>query len=292
MTAGDTARQRIDDWLDRLSAETDQAAHSAIFQGYLKATSRFYKYSSANVILILSQRPDATRVGGRTTLWEPLGYKVRKGEWRNGIQILRPRTKVIEDEETGEKREIIIDWAVCWIYDIAQVDPTPTAQPLDLPWATSPDDHDGLYRLLLRVCTRLKITVDTSATLPLGVQGYSTGTGQIVLNSNMDRGNRVAVLAHEIAHETQHTTVLRRLFSKEELECQAEATAYVVLSALGIDSPNSGQYLALYRVNADTIRRNAQAIHTATKHILKEMELAEAFPPLAAREGVVGASRR
>ncbi len=58
-------------------ASIEQLRSSDGWQGYLKARRRFPSYSWRNVLLILHQRPTATRVAGFRT-WLDLGYCVRK----------------------------------------------------------------------------------------------------------------------------------------------------------------------------------------------------------------------
>src|SRR5260370_24954432 len=67
---------------------------------WLRVQRRFHQYSWGNSLLILIQRPDATRVAGYHT-WRSVGRHVRKGE--HGIAILAPiihRPGVEEHEET------------------------------------------------------------------------------------------------------------------------------------------------------------------------------------------------
>jgi hypothetical protein len=65
-------------------ASIDQLRTSDGWQAYLKARRRFPSYSWRNVLLILSQRPTATRVAGFRA-WLELGYCVTKGS--KGIRI-------------------------------------------------------------------------------------------------------------------------------------------------------------------------------------------------------------
>ena len=48
------------------------AGHSETLTGYLKAIGRFHRYSLHNVLLIASQKPDASYVAGFRT-WNQLG---------------------------------------------------------------------------------------------------------------------------------------------------------------------------------------------------------------------------
>ncbi len=74
------------------------AGHSEALTGYLKAIGRFHRYSLHNVLLIASQKPQASYVAGFRT-WNQLGSFVKKGE--KGILILAPivRRKAENDQE-------------------------------------------------------------------------------------------------------------------------------------------------------------------------------------------------
>src|SRR5579859_693323 len=63
------------------------AGHSEALTGYLKAIGRFHRYSLHNVMLIASQKPNASYIAGFRT-WNELGRFVKKGE--KGILILAP----------------------------------------------------------------------------------------------------------------------------------------------------------------------------------------------------------
>ena len=78
------------------------AGHSQALTGYLNAIGRFHRYSLHNVLLIASQKPNATHIAGFRT-WNELGRFVRKGE--KGIMILAPivRRKADKDEDAKKR---------------------------------------------------------------------------------------------------------------------------------------------------------------------------------------------
>lgn len=92
-----TAAEATDNRIDRSEAltaalerlETAVAAihDSDAFRRYLDLQARFHQYSYGNVLLILAQQPEATRVAGYRA-WQALGRQVRRGE--RGIKILVP----------------------------------------------------------------------------------------------------------------------------------------------------------------------------------------------------------
>src|SRR6266849_6546178 len=85
---------------ERLAEAVERMADTETFAAWLRARAAFHDYSFSNVCLIVSQRPDASRVAGYKT-WQRLGRQVRKGE--HGIRILAPcRIKTDESKETSE----------------------------------------------------------------------------------------------------------------------------------------------------------------------------------------------
>jgi len=101
----ETRERKIDEVLRRLKSGVDSIQESENFREFLLTMSKFHDYSIGNLILIMLQKPDATRVAGFTT-WKDLGRYVRKGE--KGIAILAPcmppkKTKVIEPEDEDDE---------------------------------------------------------------------------------------------------------------------------------------------------------------------------------------------
>src|SRR5436190_19568131 len=95
------------DSLARLEQAVAAIHDSDTFRRFLDAQARFHRYSWGNVLLILDQRPDATRVASFRT-WLSLGRPVRKGE--RGIRIfvpIWPRGPKDQDreQEGGDQRE-------------------------------------------------------------------------------------------------------------------------------------------------------------------------------------------
>src|SRR5438552_13210709 len=95
-----STRNEASEARERLAEAVERMADSGTFAAWLRARAAFHEYSFANVCLIVSQRPDASRVAGYKT-WQRLGRQVRKGE--HGIRILAPcRIKTDPSKESGE----------------------------------------------------------------------------------------------------------------------------------------------------------------------------------------------
>ena len=92
---------------DRLTAQVEALVTGEDWARFLAVASRFHSYSANNVLLILPQRPDATRVAGYRT-WQRLGRQVNKGA--KGIAILAPcvyRRRPVDDAEAAENPALV-----------------------------------------------------------------------------------------------------------------------------------------------------------------------------------------
>src|SRR6201997_3320115 len=98
-----------------------QAGHSEALTSYLKAIGRFHRYSLHNVMLIASQKPNASYVAGIRT-WNELGRFVKKGE--KGILILAPivRRKSANKEDQKESSPFVAGFRAAYVFDVSQTD--------------------------------------------------------------------------------------------------------------------------------------------------------------------------
>jgi antirestriction protein ArdC len=125
MDPTERTRQIADEALSRLSLELE-SGKSETLRNYLAAMGRFRRYSWGNVLLIHSQRPDATRVAGFHA-WRQLDRTVRKGE--KGIVILAP---VVTKQKTPESEQDpvfqLTGFRTAYVFDISQTEGKPLPQ--------------------------------------------------------------------------------------------------------------------------------------------------------------------
>ena len=116
---------------------------------------------------------------------------------------------------------------------------------------------------------------------PPGAAGRSLG-GRIEVSPNLSGRDKVAVLAHELAHEILHQAERRRAAelkrpgperSHAEKETEADATAYVVLAALGLPS-RAPTYIAWQGGTGYEVLRSMTRVQRAAKAILEAAEAA------------------
>lgn len=87
MERGKGRDRRVREAVKLLDAGVERILDGEEFKRYLAFAARFHRYSANNSLLILVQRPGATRVAGYRR-WRELGRQVRRGE--EGIRILAP----------------------------------------------------------------------------------------------------------------------------------------------------------------------------------------------------------
>jgi len=256
---------KIDQWMQRLADETDQAAQSAELTRYLQIVSRFYAYSAHNCALIALQRPDARRVAGYRA-WQALGRQVKKGA--KGIAILCP-APIKGKTDAGDDAVIALRFRTGWVFDAA--DTEGDALPALTIHAVEGDRYDALLGHLTAIATRGGLSVAFKPRLVQDANGVSYGDGRIALKQGNPAGNLCKTLIHEWAHERVHRAEERRTFTTQQVECQAEAVAYCVCQALDIPTPNTPTYLALYKVSRATLAANINAIRAGAAALMQEI---------------------
>jgi hypothetical protein len=120
------AKQIASKAIDELSQALERG-HSETLKQYLAAMARFRQYSWHNVAMILSQRPDATRVAGFHT-WKQLRRSVKKGA--KGIMILAPILVRKDKEEVREEAQSrpALGFRVVYVFDQADTEGEPLAR--------------------------------------------------------------------------------------------------------------------------------------------------------------------
>ncbi len=256
---------KIDQWMQRLADETDQAAQSAELTRYLTTLARFYTYSAHNCALIAMQRPTATRVAGYRA-WQGMDRQVVKGA--KGIAILCP-APIKGKTDAGDDAVIALRFRTGYVFDQADTEGA------DLPaltiHAVEGERYTALLRQLIEIAERGGLRVTFKDRLVWDANGVSYGDGRIELKQGNPAGNLCKTLCHEIAHERMHRAEERRTFSTQQVECQAESVAYCLCAALSIPCPNSPTYLALYKVSRATLAANLDAIRVGVATLMEEI---------------------
>ena len=226
------------------------------------------------------QRQDATRVAGYRK-WQDLGQQVRRGE--EGLRILAPIFRTIEDEDSGEKARVLCSFKVVKVFDISQTDPMPGSD--SLPQKPRPEALRGdseaaraLGRSLLRLCESEDVPVsEDDAELDVlspGANGvYSRIEKRILLRSNLSADGKAKTLVHELAHHLLHGDPRATEADRPTFEAEAEGTAYAVLSYFGVDaSEYSFAYVARWAESKELVKSALTNIQKTVRRIVESVE--------------------
>ena len=96
--------RKVREAVELLDAGVERILDGEQFKRYLSFAAKFHRYSANNCLLVMLQKPGATRVAGYKR-WQELGRQVRRGE--EGIRIFAPIFRTVEDEESGERRLVL-----------------------------------------------------------------------------------------------------------------------------------------------------------------------------------------
>ena len=258
------AKKLADQALETLSTAL-AAGKSETLLAYLAAMARFHSYSFGNIMLIYSQRPDATRVAGFRT-WRELDRYVKKGE--KGIVIIAPMMLKRRDsdgpnghpvEHDGDKPDTFIRFRAVHVFDVSQTE----GEALPEHSAVGGDPAGHIDRLKTVVADR-GIGLEYSDELG-SAEGKSSG-GRITLRTGLSSAEEFSTLAHELAHEMLHHTDDGDRPTKTVRETEAEAVAFVVSQAVGLDTNTaSSDYIQIYAGTKETLAASLDRIqHTAT----------------------------
>ncbi len=265
-------RREIEANLRQLASEVDAAHRDRGFQEALRTMERFWRYSLFNQFLIRWQHPRATRLAGRK-VWESLGrhvkpeaqpIKILAPSFRAGGQVLFHEVEVFDVRQTAGRR-------------LASVS-------LQLKGRTR---H---AQTLEKAATRLGIVVAHVALRP-GLVGRSMG-GRVEIQKGLPEREVAATLVHELAHELLHQGERSRFAqllrpgprpTHAERETEADATAYVVLAALGLPS-KAPRYIAWQGGTGQVVLRSLRRVQQAARRILEVVEEGDLAPRRVVRD--------
>jgi antirestriction protein ArdC len=247
-----------------------EAGKSDALTAYLNAMSRFHNYSFGNVLEIARQRPSATRVAGMYA-WNQLGRRVKKGE--KGIRILAPIVgiKRKKDEEaekdiTKQNTRVLVGFRNAYVFDVEQTDGAELPAMREISGDVGAN-HDRLVSFIEEQGIELVFTENIAPAL-----GASYG-GRIAIFPGQSKAEEFSTLVHELGHELLHKAERRTTTTKVVKETEAEAIAFVVGKAVGLQTGSaSADYIQLYHGNASLLIESLEVIQQASAVILAALQ--------------------
>jgi antirestriction protein ArdC len=251
-----------------------EAGKSDALTAYLNAMSRFHNYSFGNVLEIARQRPSATCVAGMYA-WNQLGRRVKKGE--KGIRILAPiigikrkKDEEAEKDVTKQNTRVLVGFRNAYVFDVEQTDGAELPAMREISGDVGAN-HDRLVSLIEEQGIELVFTENIAPAL-----GASYG-GRIAIVPGQSKAEEFSTLVHELGHELLHKAQRRTTTTKVVKETEAEAIAFVVGKAVGLQTGSaSADYIQLYHGNASLLIESLEVIQQASAVILAALQ-----PPTA-----------
>ena len=274
------ALKMSDDALQELAQALKDGKSEKLLE-YLGMLSRFHQYSFGNCIMIYMQKPDATLVAGFGR-WKELNRFVKKGE--KGIAILAPligkRKKdsessksipVPSDEPSKQDAKVLFGFRVVFVFDVTQTDGQ------ELPdFATLGGDPGDKIQRLEQIIRNHGIELEFVECLPNNSNGMSQG-GKISISVHLPKPQMFSTMVHELAHEQLHWGDRRDSTNKVVRETEAEAVAYVVCRAVGLEcSTRASDYIQLWSGDDKVLLQSLELIRTVSSRIIAELESVEA----------------
>lgn len=255
-----------------LEAAVESLQSEAGFAAWLQARARFHNYSANNVMLILAQLPEATRVAS-AKVWRELGRYPAKGshalrvfapmEWWIPCEAGEPGARYNERRKRHERK--VLSFKLVPVFDVSQTAGDELPEP-PMPADLEGDSHAHLEPALVTLAGELGFSVSTEELD--GPGGYCDPTNKrIVIAEGHSPNGRVRVLVHEIAHALG---IGYKDFGRSGAETIVEAATYVVLAGQGFDvSPASVPYIAGWagEGGADKLRDFAESIDSVARRI-------------------------
>jgi hypothetical protein len=246
-------------------AESLEQGHSEGLKKYLAALAKFPRYSLHNILLILAQRPETTRVAGYAT-WKELGRRVNRGA--KGILIFAPmvrrKPEQSDSEEISANARSVQLVGFRGVHVFAEEDTS--GQPLPRLSSCSGEPSAFVDRLRQFVTDR-GIQLEYSESIR-PAQGQCSAS-KITLLPGMDSAVEFSVLAHEIGHHLLHFGDRRTETTKRVSETEAEAVAFVVSQAIGLEAKSSAsEYISLYSGDKTLLVESLEHIQGASAEII------------------------
>ena len=228
--------------------------------------AKFHRYSFGNCLLIAMQRPNATQVAGFKA-WNRFGRHVRKGE--KGIMILAPmvgKKRTRDDNGDEQETSALYGFRAAFVWDLSQTEGADIAE-----FATVKGDPAENTDRMKALIAESGIRLEYDATIA-PANGVSTG-GTIRVLPGLSAAEEFSVLVHEYAHEVLHHSADRkRPDSRTVRETEAEAVAFVVSEAIGLDANSaSSDYILNHHGDEEVLAESLSAIQATAARIILAM---------------------
>ena len=294
--------ERVKELTDKLEKGIMEVFDSEQYTKYLKVMSKFHRYSFRNIMLVLMQCPEASRIAGFNAWKKDFGRTVKRGE--KGIQIFAPFTytsleaQAVLDPATqkpilnpdGTAKTAVVpvkrqSFKVAYVFDIGQTE-GPELPSLGVDELNG--NVEGYNAIFKAICDISPVPV-LFRDKPEHSKGAFYHNDQCIrINPGMSEVQTVKTGIHEVSHAILHNepkddgeTIPTKDSHTREVE--AESVAYVVCQHFGIDTSDySFAYVAGWSKGRelDELKSSLATISDTAKEIIDGIErrCPELFP--------------
>jgi hypothetical protein len=278
-----TRQERLTEAHARLKNGIEALKTSADWTEWLQQAatiSKFHRYSFINLMLILAQCPNASIVASATN-WRKMKRFPAKGSkalWIYAPMIVKFSPEEIAEDPNRAGQEKLIGWKVVPTFDVSQTAGEPLvanpARPVMLQGETP-------FEFWAAVVAIAKNNGYSMAIEPLAPEfGEANGLTDfdkkhIQIKPGMSQAQTLKTAVHELAHMfLHHPKNIAEGFTRVRAEVEAESTAFVVLSMLGVVADEySFNYVANWSDgNTDVVQTTGTTVIKAAGKIIDLFE--------------------
>lgn len=237
-------------------------------EAILEPVEGLYNYSPHNFFLaqmqLYKRKKIMEDVFAAYKSMQSIGRQVKRGE--KGLKILVPVQKKVKDSEGHETGETELRFILGNCFGLSQT----FGEPLDKIGLLK---NKGLINYD-DIASRINIPIKYTDTV---LTHGSTDGESISISTEFDTDDQLSTLLHELSHiRLNHfDDKVRENSDRAIRECEAEACAYILTTAIGFENEKSAAYLATWNANEEIMQgRGARIVNTAFG-IVKELKINE-----------------
>jgi antirestriction protein ArdC len=257
--------------LELIEKGIEEILKSGKWADFLKFQSAFHNYSFGNTILIMVQKPTASKVAGYNT-WKKLGRQVVKGE--KAIKILAPMIFKGEKEEKKdngdvEKKEFsYMRFKTVSVFDVSQTDGEEIPSLLEKLQGET-EMYNKIMEIVPIPCEEEEITDGSNGY-------YHLVEKRIAIKKDNSEMQKLKTLVHEWGHHILHNKEAKEKVTGDVMELEAESVAFTVCHRLGIDTSNYSFGYLIGWGNGESanakIKMSGERIQKAANEIIEAIE--------------------
>ncbi len=239
---------QIDNMLKEHETDPEAMIEDIVF------ASKFYRYSTRNIQLMVRQNPGITYVASASA-FEKMGYHVKENE-----TPMLGRVPVYAKYITNEKEERVYSWNytpeirqklkegtlteeqavrkfqfVAAFFDISQTDCPAEDYPSIFHMGVPSELHQEAFDAMKEFAESLGFKVMVTDLKSISLRGSCEPDKKIIrINDKLESTMALSTLCHEIAHGIIHTSENSAKMSTAQKECEADVMDVMLESSLGL----------------------------------------------------------